>query len=162
MRLDRKGVTGSVEVYVTHSTLIDDRHAIARLVLGSRPRFAIYALSDPRTGAIRYVGCTRIVHVADVRERVWGHVSQSRRLRAPSAIWIRELVELGLRPSVTILEIACDPYEAAVAETDWIARLKTSGIPLLNLRRGTVSSRGWRRFERAARVLQDEGGGSAS
>ena len=99
-------------------------------------RFAIYALHDPRDGAIRYVGKT----VSPLWNRLANHVSRAKRLRrkgeqlTPCARWVLALDECGLRPRIASL------YEGAgdwrKAERFWIRRLREKGVTLLNVNDG--------------------------
>jgi hypothetical protein len=84
----------------------------------------IYALLDPRTNGIRYVGRT-----IDPPGRLRAHV------QAPSsaamAAWVGSLAEDGLAPSMDVLE-TCEDADADVVETRWIRELAIAGT-LLNL-----------------------------
>lgn len=65
----------------------------------------IYALVDPRTGDVRYVGAS-----VDLKRRVREHMHRSKRLDSHSARWIRQLLDEGFRPGV---------WQLAVIEGEW-------------------------------------------
>lgn len=93
---------------------------------------AIYALVDPNTRVIRYVGKTTLKPEArldwHMRDVGWGSKLHVHR-------WIRKL---GCRPLLIILEQ--DPKDCNEAECRWIAKLKSSGICLTNM---TLGGDGW-------------------
>jgi hypothetical protein len=62
----------------------------------------IYLLRDPRDLSARYVGAT----VKTLDKRLAAHVYSASRPynKAPRFVWIRELVDLGLTPSIEMLE----------------------------------------------------------
>jgi hypothetical protein len=92
----------------------------------------IYALIDPRTDSVRYVGRTS----AGVRRRFYQHLSDP--VGRPKAEWIAELKSLGLRPKVETLE-RCVRAGSIERETYWIAHF--SGPGLLNVRTRPGASR---------------------
>jgi hypothetical protein len=87
----------------------------------------IYGLIDPRDGLIRYIGKTESITV-----RLRGHVCDARKTDSDKARWIKELLALGLLPTVLSLEIV--PVEASweEAEKRHIAEYKARGVVLLN------------------------------
>lgn len=92
-------------------------------------RWYIYALKDPRTDAIRYVG-----YSINVPRRVKGHVRDCNREQNYKARWIRSLVAKGLEPIVDILETGTGDWEAA--ERRWIKELRAAGCRLTNIVEG--------------------------
>lgn len=68
---------------------------------------AIYALADPGTGEIRYIGKAN-----DPRARLKSHIRDSRRRNTPVYCWIRKLQEGGQEPSMAVIEWAVDWVEA--------------------------------------------------
>ena len=61
----------------------------------------IYALLDPRTREIRYVGFTS----RTLEERLSNHVSDCFHSKTHCANWIKSLLKDNLRPDVCILEV---------------------------------------------------------
>src|ERR1700694_1006043 len=93
----------------------------------------IYALVDPRTRGIRYIGksCTGTT-------RAVAHGSPAHMLRWPShkTNWIRELQGLGLKYEIQILEVLPTADALCDAERRWIAHGRAQGWPLTNLTDG--------------------------
>ncbi len=99
----------------------------------------IYALSDPRTLWVRYVGVTSAGDRA-VESRITQHVAEARSDSAGStakSAWLRDLLVQGLRPVGTVLEvIGGGVAEASFAERKWIAALLAAGAALVNATSG--------------------------
>jgi hypothetical protein len=101
---------------------------------------SIYLLSDPATGAVRYVGKT----VMRWRKRLTAHINDARsgRLRHHCANWIRSLGSAS--PVLTVVEevhgLAEDGLEV---ERRWIARLRAEGSRLTNLTDGGQGMTGY-------------------
>lgn len=89
----------------------------------------IYALSDPRTGAVRYVGQT----VSAPAVRLKNHLTGARRgyKRSHSACWIVSLLAVGVRPELRVLQEA-PVEEIDAAEVAWIAKAPILGWDLVN------------------------------
>ena len=87
----------------------------------------IYALSDPRTNAIRYVGKTD-----DIKSRRSGHLTEKG--DTYKARWIKQLKAAGLEPVMDVLEILAGPdvHHWHEQERWWIAYLKFLGCRLTN------------------------------
>lgn len=75
----------------------------------------IYALRDPNTSYVRYVGKAN-----NPAKRLSAHISKSKILNIHSANWIRSLVENGIRPIMDILEM-CEDEKWEDREKFWIA-----------------------------------------
>lgn len=112
----------------------------------------IYALVDPETHAIRYVGKT----TWSLTHRLRAHLSDIK--QAPhthKARWINGLLRQGLRPRIITLDIV-SPSDWERAERHWIrcfADTVTNETP-----GGEVGGWGWRRGERApsARLTESD------
>lgn len=100
---------------------------------------AIYALVDPRTGFIRYVGKTS----CPLNRRLAGHINDSlrRRFQVPRFRWIGRLLNAGLRPEIVELE-QCEDWQDA--EQFWISYLRFVGCDLLNATAGGDGTHGHR------------------
>lgn len=112
--------------------------AIARMgrtkIIGAckhRQVIVIYALVDPRTDVLRYVGMTK-----HPRKRYWRHCHPGPRNRTHRAQWIRALKQSGLKPEFIPLEEVASDDEAAISERFWIASLRAAGALLLNFAAG--------------------------
>lgn len=89
----------------------------------------IYALKDPRTGEVRYVGQT----VRGLRTRLYEHVQECliRRVETSRQRWVYGLYLKRLAPAIEELEVV--PYmERDMAERRWIAHFKRAGANLVN------------------------------
>jgi hypothetical protein len=86
----------------------------------------IYALSDPRDNAIRYVGKS-----CDALSRLHNHCIR-RGENTQKDQWIVELTAAGATPTLVILEEVPDG-EWETAERKWIATARESGWPILNV-----------------------------
>ncbi len=86
----------------------------------------IYALVDPVTDAVRYVG-----KAVDVERRLRRHLKDARDgKRDHKSLWIASLLRQNLRPCVKILEECGDDWQSA--EIRWIANLRAGGCDLTN------------------------------
>jgi len=97
----------------------------------------IYALADPRTGEVRYVGVANDANVRLVR-----HV-KGRNGSTHCARWIKQLVDESLLPEVTVLE-TCEGDEWIEAERRWIADYRKEGARLTNHADGGQGASGYR------------------
>jgi hypothetical protein len=99
---------------------------------------AVYALFDPRTYHLRYVGVTAL----HPRRRVQNHLpTTGTNIRMKT--WLGELKIAGLKPAIlTLAEV--DHATGADAEQHWIAKLRECGHDLLNANVG--GSRGSLKF----------------
>jgi hypothetical protein len=101
-------------------------------------KWSIYGLYDPRKpNEFRVIGKTK--RSLDLRLR--GYVTSSRRnLRlgrrlCPSQVWITGLLDVGMRPSIRLVE-ACDKRTWKLRETFLIAAYRIRGHRLLNVHKG--------------------------
>lgn len=89
----------------------------------------IYALMDPTSGELRYIG------KADCSDkRLKGHLRDARRRNTPVYAWIRKLLACGKTPEMVVIDEACSDWKAR--ERELIARARLSGYRLLNLADG--------------------------
>lgn len=88
----------------------------------------IYALSDPITGQLRYIGKAN-----DSAERLKSHLRDANRRDTPVYRWIRKLTNKGLAPAVKVLEVTHDWQES---ERRLIALSRARGDKLLNVADG--------------------------
>jgi GIY-YIG catalytic domain len=89
----------------------------------------IYALCDPQSGEIRYIG-----KADDVAKRLKGHLRERRR-DFPLYRWIAKLRRRGGVPAVVVLE-ECSPDSWQPAERQWIRECRQRGVRLLNVANG--------------------------
>lgn len=86
---------------------------------------SIYALSDPVTKQVRYIGKAK-----DVKHRFTQHVANAE--TGYKANWIRGLKSRGMRPTVEVIE-EVDETEWEVSERFWIAYFRFLGFSLMNI-----------------------------
>ncbi len=86
----------------------------------------IYALIDPRSGDVRYVGRTE-----NTKARYLQHVTPNRGSRAVQA-WVRELKCANLLPTLHELHTVAPGDDADTAEYETIKAFRRRGAPLLN------------------------------
>lgn len=88
--------------------------------------WTVYGLIDPRTGHVRYVGCTSLT----LARRVALHLSEPG--DTPKRAWITDLRVAGLRPIVVTFSTHDAESPALVAEATLIDGFATSGASLVN------------------------------
>lgn len=94
----------------------------------------IYGLVDPRTAIIRYVGYTG----EGAQKRLQRHLKEARSgTKNHRCNWLRELVSLGMTPSVLVLEQLAPSANWADREKFWIA-----SYPVGSLVNGTIGGDG--------------------
>ena len=77
----------------------------------------IYALKDPRSGEVRYVGKT-----INPTVRLQSHIYEAKKGSAShKAYWMRQLLKLGMKPEVTVLEM-CEETAWQERERHWITQ----------------------------------------
>ena len=103
------------------------QHAERHIPAGWHQPFVIYALKDPETGLLRYIGKT-----TRPAQRYRDHLRE--RSRSHRGNWIAGLASRGLAPGMVFLEMvegAGDP-NWEVHERWWIAYARAHGWPLVN------------------------------
>lgn len=96
--------------------------------------FVVYALRDPQTMAIRYVGAT-----GDLLVRIYAHFCESRSGKLAVSAWIAEnRRKTGLYPVVEILSGHNSDHAAALAEQQAIDALRAAGHDLFNSENATT------------------------
>lgn len=85
----------------------------------------IYALSDPFTYEIRYIGKT-----VNINSRLASHCND--RESTYKCNWIRSVIAKGKKPAVIILETLSDSAYWQESEISWIAYALSLGWPLTN------------------------------
>jgi GIY-YIG catalytic domain len=100
----------------------------------------VYALSDPRTGFVRYIGKT----AGTLKKRMREHLCRARRGDRCGHVytWLRAI---GLKPGEDVMEDGIEGDEAlADAERFWIASLKAAGAILVNHTDGGEGGTGYK------------------
>jgi len=107
-----------------------------------RDPVAIYALSDPRSGEVRYVGKTS----QRIEARMQRHLASVKLESNHRTAWIASLVKIGLEPFAKVLDVVPESL-AGAEERRWIARFPNlvnttpggEGGPLTELHRKQIS-----------------------
>lgn len=89
----------------------------------------IYVLKDPRYDTVRYVGWSY-----DVEQRISAHISSAPKIKSHKAHWIRQLLSLGLRPIIEVIEFGDGDWQEA--ERRWIRHYRENGASLTNMTNG--------------------------
>lgn len=90
----------------------------------------IYALIDPRDGAVRYIGKT----MRTANRRLRRHLARCyvEDVHTHKNRWLRELLALGLEPSIVVVETCASPGALNESEKRHIASALASGARLTN------------------------------
>lgn len=112
-------------------------------------RYIIYALVDPRTQEWRYIGQS----VCGLK-RPRSHVKLLKiDKNNHKTNWIRQLLALGLKYDIEILEEFNSFIFLNKAEIEWIAEARRQGCPLVNLTGGGGGSIGFKHSEEFSKNL---------
>lgn len=99
----------------------------------------VYGLCDPCTNNLRYVGYTG----RRISQRLAEHIAL--RNNAYCRAWIKRLLNKGHKPTLTILSIHKNYYEAIEAEKIWLKYFFLAGYQLTNLAKGgRKNNAGWK------------------
>ena len=85
----------------------------------------IYALADPHTKQIHYVGCT-VTPLTRYQNHLTNNANKVKKA------WIRGLKAQGVTPDLLLLDKIVGRSEARKRETEWIQTLIAEGKPLTN------------------------------
>jgi excisionase family DNA binding protein len=88
---------------------------------------SVYALGDPRTSQIRYIGIAQ-----DVYKRYAQHLNHPHSNEMKNA-WMNEIKQSGIVPTLTILETDVDESIIYGRERHWIQHYLELGAPLTNI-----------------------------
>ena len=97
----------------------------------------IYALTEPDTGEVRYVGYTRRTLADRLKYHIWDSRRPGPHGRTKKAKWLRGLTRRKKSPGVAVLQVTLGDWCAA--EKFWIAAFENAGTRLLNM---TVGGKG--------------------
>ena len=98
-------------------------------------KYVIYVLKDPIYNSVRYVGKT-----IDIKTRIRKHMQTSSLIeKTHKNNWINNLLKLGSKPKIEIIEELKDTFSLNEAEIKWIKYYKDLGCDLTN---GTIGGDG--------------------
>jgi hypothetical protein len=89
----------------------------------------IYALTDPKTEAVRYIGYT-----ANPKKRLYQHIYHCNGKDSHKNSWIKKLLSEGNSPNLVILERGDGPWQER--EKYWIQHYRNLGVRLTNSTNG--------------------------
>lgn len=93
----------------------------------------IYALQDPRSKEIRYIGKSTKGLKRPNYHLLPCYYAHKKHDKTPLYLWIRKLKRLNLTPIILVLQQIDTPENLSVAELYWINYFKTIGSPLTNV-----------------------------
>lgn len=91
--------------------------------------YSVYALADPRTNEVRYIGCSK-----NVRHRYYHHMHNRENNNVVKRDWIADLKAKGIKPTLSILEEFTSKRNALDSEVYWLQFYARQGAPLTNMR----------------------------
>lgn len=101
----------------------------------------VYALVDPRSREIRYVGETIRKGQARLRQHIR---TAAEKTTPPVNAWIRSLAQAGLAPEMIEIEAFASRPEVSEGEIYWMEQFRAMGANLLNRAHGGDTRKGWR------------------
>lgn len=112
----------------------------------------VYALIDPRTREVRYVGET----IRTARSRLAQHIRTAKgRTTPPVNAWMRGLIDSGLAPEMIEIEEFSDREGLYEAEAYWIGQFRAMGARLLNIAPGGSTRVGYRHSDETKRKWRE-------
>lgn len=111
----------------------------------------IYALVDPRTDEIRYIGQSS----KGLRRPPQHWLGREFKRRDRCHCWVRSVVKSGFVPEILILEYLETPDELDQAEMDWIKAGRIFGRRLTNMTDGGNGVRGLKLTEERKKAIGD-------
>jgi predicted GIY-YIG superfamily endonuclease len=102
----------------------------------------VYALCDPSTGEIRYIGIAQ-----STRYRLQTHISRAKKGKTHKDRWVAKLLRNGTKPAQETLRRCATEAEALAWEASFIALLRDAGYRLTNFTDGgdgTVTGKTWK------------------
>jgi len=114
-------------------------------------KYIIYALTDPETKEIRYIGMSSCGLV-----RPKEHIkAKNLKTKSHKVNWIKTLLAKGLIYEISVLEVLQTPEGLSEREQFWIAHYRAQGSNLTNLTNGGEGSPGYRFSKESKRKMSE-------
>lgn len=114
-------------------------------------KYIVYALKDPRTQEIRYIGKSSI---GLERPKKHKNISELKK-KTHKSNWINSLISLGLMYEITILEECISEEHVMRQEMYWIKFHRELGTDLTNLTDGGEGNSGWNPSEEVRQNMSE-------
>ena len=113
----------------------------------------IYTLIDPRDNQVRYVGKTN-----NLKQRLSSHIYRAKSgVNSPIHCWIRKLLDLNLKPSISIQEI-CNKDNWEEKERYWIEYYRGKYENITNISDGGITplkNQGYQKIVHAKKTFKE-------
>lgn len=116
----------------------------------TQTKYLIYALQDPQTFEIRYIGKS-----ANGLHRPKAHVQPSYLSKDDTykGRWIKQLLNNGFKPVIKVIQYLNNPLECIQAEIYWIDYFEKQGCPLTNSTKGGIGSLGYFKSDKTKKKM---------
>lgn len=101
--------------------------------------WTIYALLDPVSNEVRYVGYTRRTIADRLKYHVWDSTRAGPHGKTKKAKWLRGLARDKRVPGIAVLQVGRGDW--STAEQFWVAAFRQAGMDLLNMTAGGTGVR---------------------
>jgi len=110
----------------------------------ARTTYTFYYMHDPENESMGYVGMTTEPIQKRTRRHIQEAMSREHSPESDKNVWLREIIDRGLKPQVKELEITGyrDPAHAGQREAYWVAKMKEEGKSLTNMTTGGLGTPG--------------------
>lgn len=117
-----------------------------------KQKYLIYALQDPQTFEIRYIGKS-----ANGLHRPKAHIQPSylSKDNTHKGRWLKQLLNKGFKPIIKVVQYLNNISELTQAEIYWIDYFQKQGCPLTNSTKGGIGSPGFKHTEKSKQKISE-------